>query len=149
MKERERERYEVRCTAEPSNRPTSQPPPNLMKQRRVRLLTGEAPSKCLGKVAGCYMTCPRMWKCNVYTFNHVLSHRSPPPPPRIRNYVRLSSPRLLSSFHVVALQRHQRWTTRLSFYLLLGLQTPRVLLFRFRGGRGNNCPSLSRGERIH
>lgn len=104
-KERERKRYEVRCTAEPSNRPTSQPPPNLMKQRRVRLLTGEAPSKCLGKVAGCYMTCPRMWKCNVYTFNHVLSHRSPP---RIRNYVRLSSPRLLSSFHVVALQRHQR-----------------------------------------
>lgn len=90
--ERERERYEVRCTAEPSNRPTSQPPPNLMKQRRVRLLTGEAPSKCLGKVAGCYMTCPRMWKCNVYTFNHVLSHRSPPSPPRIRNYVRLSSP---------------------------------------------------------
>lgn len=42
------------------------------------------------------MTWPRMWKCNVYTFNHVLSHR-PPPPPSSNSQLRMS---ILSSLRV-------------------------------------------------
>ena len=76
------------------------------------------------------MTCPRMWKCNVYTFNHVLSHRSPPP--RIRNYVSslsLSFSLFSSSFRVTTTST----LNYASILIWLGLQTPPILFSRGEG----------------
>lgn len=81
------------------------------------------------------MTCPRMWKCNVYTFNHVLSHRSPPP--RIRNYV--SSPlSILLFLSLLFFSSSFRVTTTstlnyASILIWLGLQTPSILFSRGEG----------------
>lgn len=85
------------------------------------------------------MTWPRMWKCNVYTFNHVLSHRPPSPPLRIRNYVCLSSPLFASLF---SSSSPSTSTLNQDASILIHLRgtvlkrLTRVLLLRFRGGGG-------------
>lgn len=89
------------------------------------------------------MTWPRMWKCNVYTFNHVLSHR--PLPPSSNSQLRMSilSPRL--SFPPPPL-RYNDINVRPGCVLYPyppswhGPQTWRVL--RFRGGRGRGTTVL-------